>query len=91
MSTFDRSGVVLLTLLGGYAGLLMATASEGTHSGSLILPGLWAGAAAGRILGFPAGVLVSTVANAAAYGGALYVWDRFLSALTRGAKRQRRV
>src|SRR5437879_1637934 len=83
LSTFDRIGVVIVTILGACIGLEMALASDIklTPTLALLFPGLVIGFVVAQILGITAGVLVCAAANGAAYGLLLYGWNRLVSAL----------
>lgn len=75
LSSFDRAGVVILTLLGAYLGFEFGSASDVTLTPvSILFPR--------RILGVDAGVLASTVSTGVACGLLLYGWNRLLNAAT---------
>jgi hypothetical protein len=85
LSTFDRVGVGLVSILGTCIGLIIAAASDIrlTPVVALQFPGLVVGMIVARLFGMTAGVLACGVSNGAAYGFLLYGWCRLTAALRR--------
>jgi len=87
LSTFDRAGVVVVTLLGACLGGMIATAmARGnditiTPTLDFIIPGLPIGMPVSRMFGLSAGIFASALSNGAAYGLILYGWDRLANAM----------
>src|SRR5689334_16918078 len=85
LSTFDRVGIVVASILGTCIGLVVAVASDVslTPVVALLFPGFVVGMIVARLFGITAGVLACSVSNGAAYGFLLYGWCRLTSALRR--------
>jgi hypothetical protein len=85
LSTLDRVGIVILSILGTCMGLLIGLASDIrlTPAVALLFPGVLVGMIVARLFGITAGVLVCGVSNGAAYGFLLYGWCRLAVALRR--------
>jgi hypothetical protein len=85
LSTFDRMGVGLVSILGTCIGLMIALASDIrlTPAVALLFPGLLVGVIVARLFGIAAGVLACGVSNGAAYGFLLYGLCRLAAALRR--------
>ena len=88
LSTFDRVGVGLVSVLGTCIGLMMALAPhiQLIPLVALLFPGLPVGVVVARLFGLTAGVLACGVANGAAYGLLLYGWCRLANALRQRLK-----
>ena len=86
LSTFDRVGIGLVSILGTCIGLMIALASDIrlTPVVALLFPGLLVGMVVARLFGIAVGVLACGVSNGAAYGFLLYGWYRLPAALRRG-------
>src|ERR1051326_3556463 len=87
LDAFDELGVVVVTLLGTLLGWMIATTSDTTLTPMLIVlfPGVAIGYIAFKLLGLPAAVVLTGVANGAIYGLLLYSWDRLVNSLSRRA------
>jgi hypothetical protein len=85
LSTFDRVGVGLVSILGTCIGLMIAVAPDVrlTPETALLFPGLAVGMTVARLFGITAGVLACGVSNGAVYGFLLYGWCRLIAALRR--------
>ena len=85
LSTFDRVGLELVSILGTWLGLMIALASDTrlTPAVALLFPGFVVGIIVTRLFGVTAGVLTCGVSNGAAYGFLLYGWYRLAAALRR--------
>ncbi len=83
LTTIDRVGLTIVTLLGIFIGLGIASASDTKLTPMLVVlfPGLFVGFVVARVLGVVAGVLACAVSNGAAYGLALYGWLRLSNVL----------
>jgi len=85
LSTFDRVGVGLLSILGTCIGLMISLASDLrlTPMVTILFPGLVVGTTVARLFGITAGVLACGVSNGAACGLLLYGWCRLTATLRR--------
>jgi hypothetical protein len=83
LSTFDRMGVGLVSILGTCIGLMVGLASDLrlTPVVALLFPGFLAGMIASRLFGITSAVLACGVSNGASYGFLLYGWCRLAEAL----------
>ena len=82
-NALDRLGIAIVSVLGAFLGLLMATASDIRITPTLLLifPGLLIGVAVARGLTVTGGIAACALANGVAYGLLLYGWYRFAGAL----------
>jgi len=87
LDAFDKLGVVVVTLLGTLLGWMIATASDTTLTPvlTIVFPGVAIGYVAFKLLGLPAAVALTGIANGAIYGLLLYLWDRLVNSLSRRA------
>jgi hypothetical protein len=83
LDAFDKTGVVVVTILGTGLGLLIAVASDIPFKPRVIVmfPGLAVGCVACKLFGLTAGIVVTALANGTIYGLLLYAWDRLCNKL----------
>jgi hypothetical protein len=83
LDTLDRAGVVIVTILGTALGLLISVAWDIRLIPMVIVifPGVTIGYVAFKLFGLTAGIVVTGLANGAAYGLVLYAWDRLANKL----------
>jgi hypothetical protein len=83
LDTFDKTGVVVVTILGTGIGLIVALGSDVRLIPFVVIcPGLVIAYPAAKLFGPTVSIVLTAIANGAIYGFLLYAWDRLADKLS---------